>query len=387
MEERNKKREKIRDEVLNKIIPLKKSGSVLGTGVGKTLIGLKHMEAIYEEGCKFLVAAPKKTIIQNWKNEAFKHGMQWLLSHITFTTYISLPKIDHYDFRAVYLDECHSLKFKHGDWLSIYENHFNGTIVGFTGTYPKYTWGEKGKMCNRFCPKVYEYLPDEAIEDEILNDYRIIIHQMPLSHKKDIEKKRRDGKTWKTSEYSDYLYYCKIIDEALDPNSKMQKRILRMKALQSYKTKAIYTSALLEVIDQKVLVFANTKAQADFLCLHSYHSSNSGSDRNLKLFQDGEINQLSAVDQLSEGVNISGLRVIVILHSFSNNRKAAQKIGRALRLSPEETATVHILCYSNSVDKEWVGNALAGFDKSKITWNDPVPLDTPVTEWVKNITL
>ena len=49
--------------------------------------------------------------------------------------------------------------------------------------------------------------------------------------------------------------------------------------------------------------------------------------------------------QLSEGINIPNLRVGIIWHAFGNERKAAQRIGRLLRLNPDETATVHLLMY------------------------------------------
>lgn len=49
--------------------------------------------------------------------------------------------------------------------------------------------------------------------------------------------------------------------------------------------------------------------------------------------------------QLSEGVNIPHLRTGIIWYAFGNERKAAQRIGRLLRLNPEETATVHLPVY------------------------------------------
>jgi len=49
------------------------------------------------------------------------------------------------------------------------------------------------------------------------------------------------------------------------------------------------------------------------------------------------------VAQLSTGVNIPNLCTGIIWHSFGNERKTEQRIGRMLRLNPEETATVHLL--------------------------------------------
>lgn len=42
--------------------------------------------------------------------------------------------------------------------------------------------------------------------------------------------------------------------------------------------------------------------------------------------------------------------------------------GRLLRLNPDDKATVHILCYKDTVDEKWVEEALEDLDQSKITW-------------------
>lgn len=44
--------------------------------------------------------------------------------------------------------------------------------------------------------------------------------------------------------------------------------------------------------------------------------------------------------------------------------------GRLLRLNPDETSIVHILCYVNTIDETWVTEALESYDPSKITWKD-----------------
>jgi superfamily II DNA or RNA helicase len=58
------------------------------------------------------------------------------------------------------------------------------------------------------------------------------------------------------------------------------------------------------------------------------------------------------------------------LHAYGNERKSAQRIGRLLRLNPDETATIHILCYMGTIDEKWVKESLEGYDENKITWKD-----------------
>ena len=367
----NEKKDQIQLECLAAIGDRKQAGVNVSMGVGKTRIGLRHMAKRFHDTVKFLVVVPKESVQDSWINEIYGAGFEYLAPHIDFVNYRSISKMP-YHYEVVYLDECHSLKYSHGDWLSIYQIKHEGTTIGLTGTYPTWRKGEKGEMCNRFCPKVFEYITDDAVEDGILNDYRIFVHKLQLGTQNTIEKKRRDGKTWKTSELKDYLYWAQRVDESVTPKDRQIATIQRMKVLQSYKTKELYAAKLLKTLKEKTIVFANTKKQADSLCPYSFHSSNPKSDKNLSLFKNNEINQLSAVEQLSEGVTIPNLKCAVILHSYGNNRKAAQKIGRVLRLNPDEVAHVHILCYMNSQDRRWVNNALESFDESKIKWIDPL---------------
>ena len=169
-----------------------------------------------------------------------------------------------------------------------------------------------------------------------------------------------------TSEASEYAYWSKRVKFATTNKESQITAIQRMRCLKDSHSKIKYAKKLLKVLNEKTIVFASTTVQADSLCKHSYHSKNKESKENLENFKAGVITKLSAVEQLSEGVNIPGLKCGIILHSYGNNRKAAQKIGRLLRLNVNDTAEVHILCYIDTVDEIWVNNALSSFDQSKI---------------------
>lgn len=369
--EQVKNKDAIQDEALIAIGDAIKSGVVASMGTGKCMLGLKHMTKYYNDLVSYLVVAPKKTIFKSWSDDAIEFGYEILLDHITFSTYRSLDKLSVDDYDVIYLDECHSLKFSHKEWLDAFLAK-GGRILGLTGTYPVYKNTEKGKMCNHFCPKVYEYTTDEAIDDKILNDYKIFIHQLYLDGAPTIPVENKKGPSFMTSEVKSYQYWESRVYAADNPKQQQIVRIQRMKALQSFPSKERYAAKLLSKVTKKTLIFANTQEQADRLCKHSFHSKNKNSDDNLKLFKDGSILKLSAVEQLSEGVTIPNLETGIIMHAYANNKKAAQKIGRFLRLNPDATATIHILCYVNSIDKDWVTSALEQFDQSKIEWIHPI---------------
>jgi superfamily II DNA or RNA helicase len=67
------------------------------------------------------------------------------------------------------------------------------------------------------------------------------------------------------------------------------------------------------------------KIKPDKLCEYSYHSGNTDSEVNLDKFKSGEMNKLSCVLQLNEGVNIPNLKQGIIMHAYGNERKISTK--------------------------------------------------------------
>ena len=356
-------REEIQEEALKATEGKKRISVVLGTGVGKTLVGLLHIEKNTSELHNVLVVAPKKSIFQSWSDDAVKFGKQDLLKRITFSTYIGLPKRNPNEYDYIYLDECHSLLDSHRVFLDVYK----GGILGLTGTPPKHKSSEKGMMVSQFCPVVYTFKADDAIDNGIINDYQIIVHELKLNDCKNYQVEMKT-KSFITSEKENYRYWGNRIDMGQGPAQML--RVMRMKAMMEYPSKEKYTKKLMESVNSKCIVFANTQDQADRLCRFSYHSGNKNSEDNLISFKEGKITKLSCVLQLNEGINIPELRQGIIMHAYGNERKASQRIGRLLRLNPQDKAIVHILCYMGTVDEKWVKDALEGFDQSKILWKN-----------------
>ena len=355
-------REEIQKQALDTLNSNKRVGIAVSMGVGKTLIGLQHIAGHYYEELKVLVVAPKKSIFKSWLEEANKFGMDYLTPHIKFTTYLSMGKQD-LDYDVVYLDECHNLLDSHDQWLSKYK----GTIVGLTGTPPRIAKSEKGQMVAKYCPIKYRYITDEAVEDGILNDYEIIIHLLNLDSSQNYYQKTKKG-SFPTSELKNYNYWTQRLMNANGFKEEQILRVMRMKSMMGYPSKERYALRLFNKVTDKVILFANTQEQADKMCKYSYHSGNKGSEANLELFKTGDIDKLSCVLQLNEGVNIPNLKQGIIMHAYGNERKSAQRLGRMLRLNPDEKAVIHILCYDNTVDTTWVQNALEQYDDTKIKW-------------------
>jgi superfamily II DNA or RNA helicase len=360
------KREKVQQDALTIALQHKRCGLGISMGVGKTLIGLNYIAYLQGKNMgklRVLVVAPKLSIFDSWRNDAEKFKID--IENIEFTTYLSLNKYNPQEFDIVILDECHSLLDSHLNFLG----HYTGRVLGLTGTPPRYADSEKGRMVSQFCPINFTYITDDAVEDDILNDYRIIVHKMSLSTANNIHVNLKD-KEFYTSEVKNYNYWSQRVYDANGQKQRQISSVMRMRSLMDFKTKEVYAKRLLEDIEDKCIVFCNTQEQADRICEFSYHSNNPDSEGNLDLFGNDHITKLSCVMQLNEGVNIPNLRAGIIMHAYGNERKSNQRIGRLLRLNPDETAMVHILCYKNTVDEKWVEEALKDLDQSKIKYFD-----------------
>jgi superfamily II DNA or RNA helicase len=360
------KRDQVQKDALDIALKQNRCGLGISMGVGKTLIGLRYVEqllGVNKDKLRVLIVAPKLSIFDSWRSDAQKFNID--ISSLEFTTYLSLHKHNPNDYNVLVLDECHSLLVSHIAFLG----HYTGKILGLTGTPPRDARSEKGQMVQKFCPIMFKYITDDAIEDDILNDYRIIVHKMNLSTNNALKIDLK-GKSFFTSERKNYEYWGSRIMQATTKKQEQIASVMRMRALMDFKTKEVYTKALMDEIEDKCIVFANTQDQADRLCKQSYHSNNPDSEVNLLNFKKGKITKLSCVLQLNEGVNIPELRAGIIMHAYGNERKSNQRIGRLLRLNPEDTAIIHILCYKNTVDEKWVDAALKDLDQSKIKYFD-----------------
>jgi superfamily II DNA or RNA helicase len=355
------KRDELQEKALAAACQYKRSGLNLSVGFGKTKVGLMYLK---KAGGNTLVVVPKLDIIKSWQDDAEKFGYQDVMERCSFTTYLSLNKNNPNNYQNLVMDEAHNAKSSHLPFLS----NFKGNVLGLTGTPPKWKNSEKGQIMSNYYPIRYSYTTDEAVDDEILNDYNIIVHYLTLNERKDSHYViRKFGKNYHTSEKKAYLDANRAIDKATTEKSRMFAQIMRIHALKTFKTKEHYTKKLIESIpeDEKLLIFANTIDQAERLYPATHNSKNKNSS--LELFKRGAVTRLSCVEQLSEGINIPNLKHAIVLHSYSGSSpKQAQKFGRLMRLPTTEVATIHILCYKGTIDEKWVNSNLEKYNQDKI---------------------
>lgn len=343
----NEFRKEIQNDAVNELLKHKSGTANVAMRLGKTILGLK----IASNFNKVLVSYPIETIKQGWLSDAEEFGFD--VSNITFTTHLSLSKHNLSDFDCIIIDEAHDISVANWEFIS---KNLPKRLYGLTATPPNR--GEKKQYFNLYCPIRYTKSMDETTG--ITNkDYGIIVHLIEPSEKRDI--KLKSGKFW--SEKAQIDFY----ESKYQSTKNFSMMLMLIRAIQNSKTKFEYFKKLASTINRGLL-FVETIEQCDNLSYPSVHSKNPESEYNLEQFKNGQIPILSSIGKLKAGITFKNLNTCIILHCYSSNNKAIQKIGRALNYVEGEKATIHIICLNNSIDTQWVKKGLSDLNQSKIKW-------------------
>ena len=340
-------REQVQKEASETLLKFDCGTANVAMRLGKTVLGLK----IASNFNKVLVSYPIDGIKKGWISDA--EEFEFDISNITFTTHLSLTKHDLSQFDCIILDELHDISINNWNYiaLSTYKR-----LYGLTATPPNR--GEKKSYMNMYCPVRYTKTMDETTG--ITNkDYEIIVHLVKPSEKRDIPLK--SGKFWSEKAQIDF-YTAKY-----QSTKQFSMMLMLIRAIQNSKTKFEYLKKLAKSLDRG-LIFVETIEQCNNLPYPSVHSKNSESEYNLEQFKQGNIPILSSIGQLKAGITFKNLNTCIILHCYSSNNKAIQKIGRALNYVEGEKATIHAICLDDTIDVEWCKKGLSQLDQNKITW-------------------
>jgi hypothetical protein len=339
-------REQIQQEAYDIGLVYNQACLVLPMRSGKTKVGLR-LAKNYD---KVLVSYPNKSILLGWQEDAIKFNID--INHVTFTTHVSLNKHNLNDYDLVILDEIHDVSIDKWSYIAV---NIPKKLIGLTGTPPNK--GEKLAFLNTYCPIRYKKTLDDTT-GKTNKDYKIIVHLLEPSSKNDI--KLSSGKYWSEKAKINFWY------NKYQSTKNFMDMLKLIQSIQNSSTKFNYLKKICQTLP-KSLIFLETTKQCDELPYLSYHSKNRKSEQNLEEFKLGK-NHLSCVKQLSAGVTFKDLKSCVILHCYSSNNKAAQRLARCLNYVEGEFAEIHIIGLNNTLDTRWIENGLQDFDKSKITY-------------------
>jgi hypothetical protein len=364
------KRDEIQKDLANQIIANKcRVLTNISARVGKIRIVLNY---ITKPENTVLIVYPEKDIKQAWVDEFPKIGYD--SKNIKYSTTMSIKKVD-YPVDYLILDEYHKYSDNQIAALVQYINKNNiQKVIGLSGSVAPKT--EEIWMKSTGLEVKVNYPIEKAIEDGIIADYIIEVHQIPLDTAPTLKRQSKEKGVYYISEKKAYdnISYLIRMEENYDfPNRTKLKtlRFNRMNLIKKSPTKLAYTKKLLKGKEQeRILVFMGLIDTADGLGIPSYHSE-SKNDDDKNNFLSGKTNHLAIINKLNMGTTFPKLSKSIVSFFDSNPENMFQKINRITCLeydNPEKKANVIIVTSDEEAEQKWLNSALKFFHPDKIKY-------------------
>lgn len=347
-------REEARDEILS--IESPNILCELPTSFGKTKVALDLMRKrlSVDKGARILIVVPRLVLMDNWREEFVKWGVEDYLPFTEFVTYVSLPKkAGTWD--MIIFDEVHHLSERCRDSINDFDVKYCTLLSATVGRELK-----KELIALFTDLYIYKVSTKQAIQEEILPDPRVYLIPLTLDNTKTNCEiiKNKSQKIELTIPYSQRFQYAKVKNRRIVIRCTQKQYYDDMSAMIAwYKNKMFndvfknlflrasgdrlkwlseqksgHVKTLLDHLkSQRTLTFCNGIPQTEELGKYCINSKNKASEENLHKFNEGKVDHITACNMLDEGMNLTNCRVGVYAVLNSSDRMIKQKLGRLLR--------------------------------------------------------
>lgn len=357
---------------------------ILPTGYGKSKLAIDY--AKLKQCHRVLVVVPKLVLIKNWEDELAKWKYE---GEVKFTTYASVHKQGGNSYDMVIWDEAHHITERVMEYIPTIITSYS-ILLSATVKRDK-LWELKDIFPNL---NVIKHNLKDAIDEEILPEPKIFLIEMSLSVAEDtivirpkeknvvkgqfIQLKRLKAAYPKhrieisCTQLQKNMYYTNEIDfwkrrymftqQPFLKNRWLQIAGERLKWLSSLKTDTV-KDILAYLKKYRVLTFCSSIEQTKLLGENDISSKNKKSKEILAKFNAGEINHITSVNILAEGVNLVDCQVGIFAGLNSSELLQCQKQGRLLR---HKNPYIIVPYYKNTRDEEIVTKMFEGYDVNKV---------------------
>ena len=275
------------------------------TGLGKSFIFMRLVYNLFSnEGDKVLYIVPKLAI---WENIQSYKEFEYIKDYVEITTYADFNsiKIKHYDYDAIFIDECHHLAsdIQGANILDLCKEYVEADryIFGFTATPEIKVKKEFINVDKYFNYKIYGMDAYEAIEAGLFNDiqYAIADHDTIINDKEYCKKYSIDGT--KT-----------LLENLLHKHAHINKWL-------------VYFSNISDLNKNKPSIeklFPNYK----IFIMHSRIDNNDEELNNFNSY-DGKC-MLLTVSMVLEGIHPKNIGGILLYRNVTNHHTLLQVLGR-----------------------------------------------------------
>lgn len=335
---------------------------LISMGVGKTRGSLNCVQWLHEYvRTNTMLIAPKGLIVchtadsrdKTWPKE-IQESHPWLIPEIKAGN-VQLVHRDHVlklppeIYAWVIWDECHLIKKEHFGFFA--RNKFNGLIL-MSGTKHDDPVLQNA-IIKLVQNNIMEISVEQAIDQEIINDYRVKVIKVPL-HDHEREAHTKIAIKLGKSAYISHEFRNQVIGERMrfiyDLPSKFEALQRMSETLRSH--------------SKRQLVFVNRKEQCPAVSCNIYHSGTK--DKALTAFAEGIIDTLVSIKQLRTGSNFKNFDTICSLQVNSKASTFMQDLGRLFRLDVGQIGTIYTFYADNTQDMVWSDKAMVNIPKEKM---------------------
>lgn len=356
-----KNKDLIQKEIIDIIIKNNFKGIILSSvRSGKTRILLNSIKKHSKKDTPdVLVCYPNIDIKNSWVKECELINYQ---PNITYCTFVSIEKMKDRLFDYVVFDESHSLAENTKLKIAAYINKRHKHCVFASGTYSDSTL--EATQFNTGLNLIVNYTTEQAIKDDIVSDFNIVIHTYNLNS----TDKKWFGKVkkWQSTEVKE----CSRLTNKVNTTSGQEKffhALNRMRFINS-------CDSLIDCVknwiknnpNERFLLFTGDENIGKKYNLPMYNSKSKNNDLLID-FQNEKINQLCLIRKGGTGITYKNLQTILLTAINSNGENLEQQIGRSL-LDDTDDATIHIFVSSEQFQLKWLNSALQNINTEKIKY-------------------
>ena len=369
----------IRQELgIQKWVDNKCKGSLCwATGVGKTRAGIIAIKRFLDKNPnrRILVVVPTEVLKRQWIKLLDNEGLS-----LNVNVQIINSVIKHYyTVDLLILDEVH--RYAAEQMIQIFKRVSYAMILGLTATFERLDGREE--LLSRFCPVIDTITMEEAVSKgwaSKCNVYKVIIDVPDIDVYLDLNKQFIGHFSYFNFDWNLAMgcvtnfdtrkaYARLLIGERQDLFEETLKECAAHafswnKALQSRKQFIYKHPKKLELAEKILAARPNSKAITFNATIsecekfsHGYivHSGRKKKENHLTLM---EFNQLKtgvihSSKALTEGVDVKGLNLAIILHNTSSSTERIQKYGRVIRAEPGKIAEIFSIIINKTVECSW----------------------------------
>ena len=347
----------------------------------------------------FVRIAPKTLLIiaerahkTNWIEEYKKHDCEYLLNNTTIICYASIHKYQTTKWDLIISDEFHHLSSNR--LISLFTIEAKKYLF-LSATAKKSIKDALYFMYRDLSIATYKISTKEAIDNKILPEPKIIIHELKMDNKKIIDqitvrkgnsniiycsfKNRFDiMKKYPKStivanctQWEKYIYLNNRYDYfqkrfGFNNFNTLRAAVDRKKYLGECKTEYVQKVIMSEIPKSgRMICFCNSIDQANTLgglnC--TIHSKVKNPEKILDHFQSGKINSIYVVEMLREGMNLNNIQYGIIIQLDANELSFIQRSGRIMR---SDNPIIHIVYYKFTRDEEFIKKVYENVDSKYI---------------------